>query len=251
MSTSKEKRTKEQVMQLLDRAIEQEEVLLERVKVLEVKLADCQQKVENPRHELDEQATPGSKVSFRLDFYRTEDRGALKGIVEHLSTRESRSFEGINFDEVSKFLVQFVGVPTEQSLLETTDVISEDPTIHPSETTPVDGLITPPFKVLTEDALENKRAVLKGHPFFIEIPMQSLDKFQGKPCSVTLTSKSLDRVANYVEIVEYCTPAQDKLRIPVNTLTSEQGIYRLEVTMTLRDEPQSACYREGRLLIVQ
>ena len=46
----------------------------------------------------------------------------------------------------------------------------------PAETTPAEGLNTTPFIVLTEGTLENQRDVLRGHPFFIEIPMQSLDK---------------------------------------------------------------------------
>jgi len=62
-------------MHLLDRAIEQEEALLEKVKSLETELADCRKKAENPRHELEEQALPKSKVSFRLDFYRMEEKG--------------------------------------------------------------------------------------------------------------------------------------------------------------------------------
>ena len=99
-------------MHLLDRAIEQEEALLEKVKSLETELADCRKKAENPRHELEEQALPKSKVSFRLDFYRMEEKGPLKGIVEHLSSRESRSFEGDQWGEIGEFITQFVGVAT-------------------------------------------------------------------------------------------------------------------------------------------
>ncbi len=292
MSKSKEKRTKEQVMQLLDRAIEQEESLLEKVKALEIQLSDCRKKSENPRHELDEQALPGSKISFRLDYYCTEKKGPFKGIIEHLSTRETRSFEENGMNEIGNFVAQFVGTNTRLQQRSNTssnqkahptsppEIIEEtieaekkgrtpllkklfpelfgspspiQPIPEPADPVPApEQLDSEPFWVLTEGHEDHQRTVRKGQSFQIQIPMQALSPFHGKPCSVSLSAKSLERKsAKTLEALEYCIPDQDLLRVPVRTLQLEQGVYRLVVSMTLRDEPRTAYYREDRLLIVQ
>ena len=81
MSSSKDKRTKGQILRLLDNALTQEELLADKIKALETELADCRKKAEDPRMELTEEALSGSKVSFRIDYYRTEKSGPLKGII--------------------------------------------------------------------------------------------------------------------------------------------------------------------------
>ncbi|HRI59960.1 MAG TPA: hypothetical protein PK228_09560 [Saprospiraceae bacterium] len=90
----KDKRTKEQIIRLLDHAIEQEDRLSEKIKSLETDLAQCRKKAEDPRHELTEEALSASKVSFRIDYYRTVENGPLKGIIEHLPSRKNKAFEG-------------------------------------------------------------------------------------------------------------------------------------------------------------
>lgn len=292
MPISKEKRTKEQAMRLLDRAIEQEETLLEKVKSLETELADCRKRAENPRHELDELALPASKVSFRLDFYRTQEKGSLKGIIEHLSTRESRSFEADRFGEINDFITQFVGTiswPPEVSappsakktsptfppevikdggeeerrerspllrkllpeIFGTPAPVLSEPIIAAPAPVP-ERLEAEPFFVLTDGVSDDQRSVREGEPFQIGIPMQTLSNFKGKPCSVSLSAESLEKPPNQAfKTFEYCTPDQDILRVATRNLALEQGVYRLMVSMTLRDEPQQAYYQESRLLIVQ
>lgn len=107
-ANQKDKRTKEQILKLLDNAIEQEERLSEKIKLLETELADCRKKAEDPRAELTDDALPSSKVSFRLDYYRTAKNGPLKGIIEHLPSRETKVFEGEGRDAISQFLSRFV-----------------------------------------------------------------------------------------------------------------------------------------------
>ncbi len=104
MSNLKDKRTKEQIIKLLDNAIEQEEYLSEKIKSLEAQLGDCQKKAADPRHELTEEALSNSKVSFRIDYYRTEKSGPLKGIIEHIPSREPKSFEGEGWDVMQSFI---------------------------------------------------------------------------------------------------------------------------------------------------
>jgi|GEM_PF-906338 len=294
MSIPKEKRTKEETMRLLDRAIEQEETLLEKVKTLTAALADCRKKVENPRHELEEEALSTSKISFRLDYYRTKENGPLKGIIEHLSSRERRAFEGEWWSEVHEFVTQFVGtvagesavLPTRSSkkpvpafppeILENTGEHRKEArspllrklfpelfgskTVAPvpinpqiAEPLPVPArLDAAPFSVLAEGLEENRRTILKGRPFQIEIRMEGLSEFLGKPCNLSLSAISLQKKPNKtLETMEPCTPDQEMLRVPIRGLPFEQGIYRLKVSMTLRDEPQKSYYQGSRLLLVQ
>lgn len=109
MAIPKEKHTKEQIIRLLDRALAQEEILLASINALEIELDICRKKAANPRHELEDLAIPGSKTSFRLDFYRTEKKGPVKGIIEHLSSRESQSFEGHHTETLTLFIKKYVG----------------------------------------------------------------------------------------------------------------------------------------------
>ena len=104
----KDKRTKEQILKLLDRAIEQEERLGEKIKSLEAQLVSCRKKAEDPRHELTDGAFPASKVSFRIDYYRNSEKSPLKGIIEHLSSRQSRTFEGEGQGEIGHFMTRFL-----------------------------------------------------------------------------------------------------------------------------------------------
>lgn len=108
MSSSKDKRTKGQILRLLDNALTQEELLSDKIKTLETELADCRKKAENPRIELADEAIPSSKVSFRIDYYRTEKNGPLKGIIEHLPSREPRPFEGEGWELIQNFIGRFL-----------------------------------------------------------------------------------------------------------------------------------------------
>lgn len=105
---TRDKRTKEQILKLLDRAIEQEERLSEKIKVLEGDLKDCRKKVEDPRHELTDEALSASKISFRIDYYRTSEESPLKGIIEHLPSRQNKSFEGEGSESISGFIGRYL-----------------------------------------------------------------------------------------------------------------------------------------------
>lgn len=130
MSNSKDKRTKEQILRLLDRAMEQDERLSEKIKSLEIELADCRKKAENPRHELTEEAMPASKVSFRIDYYRTSEESPLKGIIEHLPSRQNKPFEGEGHLVINHFMNRFL---TEETRPEKKKKISTKAKIAPEE----------------------------------------------------------------------------------------------------------------------
>ncbi len=106
-----DKRTKSQILRLLDHAMQQEEKLAEKIQTLENQLVECQKRAEDPRYEITESAIPASKVSFRLDYYRTEKKGPVRGIIEHLSSRESKSFGSDDgFDTIQQFVGKYLPV---------------------------------------------------------------------------------------------------------------------------------------------
>jgi len=107
-NTLKDKRTKDQIIQLLDRALEQEERLGEKIVALENELAICRKKVDNPIHEFAEEALASSKISFRIDYYRTSENGPLKGVIEHLPSRTNKSFAGDGLRIFSKFMAKYL-----------------------------------------------------------------------------------------------------------------------------------------------
>lgn len=104
---SKDKRTKDQLLRLLDDALVQEEKLIEQISTLRAQLDDCRKRADDPRAELAEDAIPSSKVPFRLDFYRATGDGPLKGIIEHLPSRQMRTFEGEGQAMIAEFVTQF------------------------------------------------------------------------------------------------------------------------------------------------
>ncbi|MFN0216801.1 MAG: hypothetical protein ACKVT2_21300 [Saprospiraceae bacterium] len=287
MSASKEKRTKEQVIRLLDRAIEQEETLLENIKSLEAELSECRKKAENPRYELDEQSTPGSKISFRIDFYRTEKNGSLKGIIEHLQTRENKSFDGGKLDEISCFLAPYLGSealgesPKPSSQNNPPLVIAQTaPNEENGEYSPLLRKLFPerfgakpnlpsipepaapgsaavrlsagPFSILTPEQTDHHRSLHKYQGFQIEIPIKGLKEFEGNLCRIKVAVES-DKFNNSqtFETSEFCTPGQAAMRISVPGLPLDQGVYRLVVFITPQEEPHKAYYRESRILIVK
>lgn len=104
----KDKRTKDQILRLLDRALEQEEKLGGKIAALEMELASCKKQLENPAQEFAEEALASSKISFRIDYYRTSAKGPLKGIVEHLPSRTNKSFSGDGMRILPKFMGKYI-----------------------------------------------------------------------------------------------------------------------------------------------
>jgi len=107
-ANNKDKRTKEQLLQILSNALTQEEQLGERIKALETQLAACQQQQEDSRTEISEYGLSASKESFRIDYYKTTHPGRLKGIIEHLPTRQKKSFKGLGIKPISAFMERFL-----------------------------------------------------------------------------------------------------------------------------------------------
>jgi hypothetical protein len=275
-STNKDKRTKEQILKLLDRAMEQEEQFAEKIASLEKDLAECRQKAENPRHELLEEALSSSKIPFRIDYYRTAANNPLKGIVEHLPTRESRSFTGDGLEEIIDFLGQFL--PQKPSASRLKSALATVSTTTSSAQTPAAQAEKPAPSALLRKVLPDvfapppaptevaevpvapsvrlnagmfEAATDAGAPtFWVEIPMQGLEAFDGKACQATLDVESLESGQRF-QIAENCVPHGEKLRLPTQHFQLGQGAYRVTALLTLQSSPHRAHYRERRLVVLR
>ena len=124
MAASKDKRTKAQILKLLSKALENEEQLAKKIATLEADLAACKKKAENPRQELTDVALPASKVSFRIDYYRTSKNSPQKGIIEHLPSRQHRAFEGEGKEIIGHFIGQYLSKTPMKDKEETTTEVS-------------------------------------------------------------------------------------------------------------------------------
>lgn len=185
MSNPKDKRTKSQILKLLDKAMEQEDRLADKIKALETDLADCRKKAEDPRSELTEEALSASKVSFRIDYYRTAEKSPQKGIIEHLPSRQNKAFEGDGMEIIGHFIGRFLheesgkkrkkkplsGINTEQDVEPETPFI---PVFIPVDSEldiiVVEEEISTPPEVNPEDAGEGNSAVTSSEPVGAESP---------------------------------------------------------------------------------
>lgn len=137
MSTSnKDKRTKEQLLQILSNALTQEELLSEKIKTLETQLAVCQKQKEESQAEISQYGVSASKESFRIDYYKASENGRLKGIIEHLPSRQKKSLQGMGIKHIAQFMERFlpeevrqkekVALPIIESNLKNTTPLPQD-----------------------------------------------------------------------------------------------------------------------------
>ena len=103
-ANNKDKRTKEQLLQILSNALSQEEQLIEKIKMLENELAVCQKQNEESRTDISQYGMSTSKESFRIDYYKTGETGRLKGIIEHLPSRQKKSLKGLGIKHIASFM---------------------------------------------------------------------------------------------------------------------------------------------------
>lgn len=186
--TNKDKRTKEQILKLLDKALENEERLSEKIKTLENELKDCRKKVEDPRSELANEALSSSKVSFRIDYYRTDKKGPLKGIVEHLPSRQTKAFEDEGLEVIGNFLQRFLpkgAGSKKKNVAEPAEVKADDATRQPEAVVmqPVDNsdaATSPQTETTGSDANE---IIVQKEPFeqILQTPSDALQENAEKP----------------------------------------------------------------------
>ncbi len=107
-ASNKDKRTKEQLLQILSNALTQEEQLGEKIQLLEIQLAACQKQQEDSQAEMSQYGVSASKESFRIDYYKASKNGRLKGIIEHLPSRQKKSLQGLGIKHIAQFMERFL-----------------------------------------------------------------------------------------------------------------------------------------------
>jgi hypothetical protein len=252
---TKTRHTKEQVFQLLDRAIEKEEALAQKVAMLEKDLAECRKKAENPRHELDERAIPSSKMSFRLDYYCLSPEGPLKGIVEELSLRQAQPFEGSGFRDIERFVSQFLpeGLAAEPLPFPPDIVGTRRPKSKAKNRAPVPAEEEPGEPILLESGrFEVLHCAPQGGNAQIQIAIlpEGLEMLWEETCALSLLVESLEASPrkNFVH-QEVCSPVGSPFLVPPQAMPlGAPGVYRVSVSLVKRNSKTPIFY-EGKQMI--
>jgi len=134
MQAQIDKRTKPQILQALEEALGREEMLMGQIEMLQHQLGACQKPENGERIEISEEPLTATKIPFRIDYYRTTEKGPLKGIIEHLPTREKKSFKGDGREAIAGFITGILPVfaemiPTSKANSET--LASEEKAVVP------------------------------------------------------------------------------------------------------------------------
>jgi len=143
--SNKDKRTKEQLLQVLSNALTQEEQLGEKINTLEAQLAASQKQQEDTQAEMSQYGVSASKESFRIDYYKTSGNGRLKGIIEHLPSRQKKSLQGLGIKHIAQFVERFL--PEEAKQQKQVPATGEMPKVTPP--------VLPIFAATTVETNEN------------------------------------------------------------------------------------------------
>lgn len=237
----KDKRTKGQILKLLDRAIEQEERLVEKIKSLETQLTDCRKKADDPRSELAEEALAGSKVSFRIDFYRTAAKSPQKGIIEHLPTRQNKAFEGEGIEIIRHFIGRFLNEEKGKKKKDTADKrtdpemrqVAEPVVMDPAEME-AEPVVMDPAKTEEEPGIMESREEL--------VEAAKIEK------TLETGPKSAVAIAENIPAQEYPpvekTPEEAKRNVPVSMWESKGSSLLQRIKAEIASENQG-----GRLVV--
>jgi hypothetical protein len=104
----KEKPGKAELLRLLGEALAREHRSRERIGLLEAELEECRRQVDHCRAEPGLDGRPGSKIPFRIDYYRTGEKAPLQGVIEHLPSRQKNAFLGAGLAVISQFLQKYL-----------------------------------------------------------------------------------------------------------------------------------------------
>lgn len=225
----KDKRTKGQILKLLDRAIEQEERLVEKIKSLETQLTDCRKKADDPRSELAEEALAGSKVSFRIDFYRTAAKSPQKGIIEHLPTRQNKAFEGEGIEIIRHFIGRFLNEEKGKKKKDTADKRTD-----PEMRQVAEPVVMDPAEMEAEPGIMESREEL--------VEAAKIEK------TLETGPKSAVAIAENIPAQEYPpvekTPEEAKRNVPVSMWESKGSSLLQRIKAEIASENQG-----GRLVV--
>jgi hypothetical protein len=138
--------------------------LLEKIKTLETQLSADRRQRSNSEKENAPLDLPANKVSFRIDYYKNGDPVDLKGVIEHLSSREKKSFAGLGEAAIAVFI--------RSHLPEIADAFEERQTAVAPVETPAEASLPPSNgseisnKNLLRRALQSARQDPQAFAFF-------------------------------------------------------------------------------------
>ena len=115
----------------------------------------------NPLDALVVEGYLGSKIPFRIDYYRADKDAELKGVIEHILSHERRSFSGKGFEVMADFIDVFV------SATET----SEAPDSPSSEPSPDDDG-APRMKLLSPEGRPLSNRMPANTPFQVSLSLK-------------------------------------------------------------------------------
>jgi hypothetical protein len=182
----KDKRTRQDLIKLLNRAMIQEEELSSRIQTLESDLAACRQELEDPAHELTTDALPASKVPFRIDFYRTSANSPIKGVIEHIQSREKQRFNGRGDKAIASFIGKYIQTTEEKSAPSKKQKNAPD-------APQVEEVIEEPMVVVQAEIIETQPFVAEAvEQPQIEVVEQTEMVIEGEkiPTTITVTAES-------------------------------------------------------------
>lgn len=234
MVQQKDKRSKEQLLQMLGDALQREEALADKVRELEEKAA---LQARTPRQVFADDALPASKIPFRIDYYRSEENGGLKGLIEHLPTRENLSFSGKGFADIENFITRFLPESAEA----------------PTHAAPprAQRLADSTVRLILRHADGQPLAgnLPAGAGFRVEMNLKGLGLKRNKSYQATLNLKDLDtgKALHLNEI--FHAGDQNELLWPGTPVSLPTGVYRVSASLRALDN-DSELFRETALLMV-
>ncbi len=252
----KDKRTKEQILQLLDHAMEQEEKHAQKIQALENQLAECQKRADDPRYELTDEAIAASKVSFRLNPASyppslTSPARQPEPVAPATPSVESPDHQQPQMHTAPVSLGQLS--QRVRSLL--SDMVVHEEVVEPAlsdAATPRQAikLTAPACSVIAGGEPQHQGVLQAGQHFQVEISMEELGAFCGEPCRAALLIKNLESGHDH-RLSEACIPGSRALRLPRQPIQLTTGAYRFTAVLSLDADPRKVYYKESRLLVVQ
>lgn len=269
----KEKRSKDEILKLLNKAFQQEEIQAKTIRKLESELEECKKRMENPREEFTTIALETSKTSFRIDYYRTSKSGPMKGIVEHLPSHASLPFVGNGFEKIAEFVGRYLNIEhakppqtpatslvklrsgTKKQPQKTGKTASDREKRQATQSAPADNDKKQgserPFCIVSPANLKYENSLPAQAPFFIKIPSTELAGLLDKPCLLQICIEDLETDGNLC-LTEFITPHKGVLRLPSTPIQLAQaGAYRVTAKLTLRESFSKNEFKRGMFVVAR
>jgi hypothetical protein len=179
----------------------------------------------------------GSKIPFRIDYYRADKDAELKGVIEHILSHERRSFSGKGFEVMADFIDVFV------SATET----SEAPDSPSSEPSPDDDGESR-MKLLSPEGRPLSNRMPANTPFQVSLSLKGhiLDEQATQLARLSLLNLDTGKTQHITERFE---PKGQHVLWPGTPILLPVGAYRLSAEIR-STETAPGILRESTFLVV-